>query len=477
MSKQRKDNNPSPQGTRRNNLSEKEKPVEKHQDDGDAADYQTPTKPARVINTGKCRTVVKKLEFSDDENSQISCDAVSSDSDEELPDPKEKLKNTVANSKKYPTTCQNYLEGEKKINFGTIYRDLPRYVAEVKVKSSMREELSKLLKDMKMEPRNPGRHTMDILEDKTETRDKPNHGPKKSVRDEGLRAYSLEEPEVPVEKNCYFLSCEYMMTIHLPEDSISWFVYYNERSKLITNIKKGKENERWIFIPSFRRAKIALLDWPKDTKKTGKKNLRLLVVRPSQFDEYVRYCGHQVPVICLPHDEIGAGYPRFWIQKIAFWLKLSFIWMLDDSIIWFEKFHPTEKKDKKRGPRMGFGDVFSQIEETLNKFVEKFPNDQIAAMSPRRFSPYLQNVKKNYVCKPPQCAVYLNIDALSSKRIHYRPELPQFEDMMFAYECDKNGLKVYVDNTIVVMDCHMWKDSGASSQSVRPVSSAYVSVK
>lgn len=117
---------------------------------------------------------------------------------------------------------------------------------------------------------------------------------------------------------------------------------------------------------------------------------------------------------------------------------------------------------------MKFGDVFLQIEKTVNTFIKKFPNNQIAAVSPRRHAPHSQNVKKHHVCKPPQCAVYLNIDALSSKRIHYRPELPQFEDMMFAFECEKNGLKVYMDNRILVMDCHMWNDSGASSRSMRP---------
>ena len=471
MNKQQKDDRRSAQRTGRKTLSEKEKSVEKHQDDGDA-NLKTPTKPAGGINKGKCKTVKRKLVFRDDDYLQSSSDAVSGDSDEEFPDPNEKMKRTVKISRKYPMACEDYVKGKqvKSYDLEAIYQDRPGYVAKVKVKRSAREELSKLLKDLQIQPRNLGRHTMEIL-DKTETRDKPKLRPKNAKEPaKCLRAYTLEKPEDPVKRNCYFLSCEYMLTIHLPDDSMSWFDY-NEKSKLIANIKDGKKNKRWIFIPSFRRAKIALLDWPKDKRITEDNTIRLLVVRPSQFDEYVRYCGHQVPVICLPHDEIGAGYPRFWIQKIAFWLKLPFIWMLDDSVIWFRKFNPTKTK-KNRGPHMEFGDVFLQIEKTVNKFVKTFPNNQIAAVSPRRHAPYLKNVKKHHVCKPPQCAVYLNIDVLSSKRIHYRPELPQFEDMMFAYECEKNGLKVYMDNRILVMDCHMWNDSGASSRSVRPVSSA-----
>lgn len=470
MNKQQKDDRRSAQRTGRKTLSEKEKSVEKHQDDGDA-NLKTPTKPVGGINKGKCKTVKRKLVFRDDDYLQSSSDAVSGDSDEELPDPNEKMKRTVKISRKYPMACEDYVKGKqvKSYDLEAVYQDRPGYVAKVKVQRSAREELSKLLKDLKIQPRNLGRHTMEILH-KTETRDKPKLRPKDAKEPaECLRAYSLEKPKVPVERNCFFLSCEYMMTIHLPVDSMSWFDY-NEKSKLIANIKKRKKNKRWIFIPSFRRAKIALLDWPKDKHITQDNTIRLLVVRPSQFDQYVRYCGHQVPVICLPHDEMGAGYPRFWIQKIAFWLKLPFIWMLDDSVMWFKKFYPAKKK--KPGPHMKFGDVFLQIEKTVNTFVKKFPNNQIAAVSPRRHAPHLQNVKKHHVCKSPQCAVYLNIDALSSKRIHYRPELLQFEDMMFAYECEKNGLKVYMDNRILVMDCHMWKDSGASSRSMRPVSRA-----
>ena len=35
------------------------------------------------------------------------------------------------------------------------------------------------------------------------------------------------------------------------------------------------------------------------------------VVRPSEFDEYVKYCGHNFPVIRLSQDEIGVGYSRY----------------------------------------------------------------------------------------------------------------------------------------------------------------------
>ena len=66
---------------------------------------------------------------------------------------------------------------------------------------------------------------------------------------------------------------------------------------------------------------------------------------------------------------------------------------------------------------------------------------------------------------PPQGAVYLNLRALWEKNVHYRPEFKTLEDMIFGYECEQKGLKVYRDNRILLQD-HNWKDTGASSSSV-----------
>lgn len=492
MSERENDNRPS-SGAKSKLQSEKEKTVEKQQDDG-IADHRTatPTKLAHG-NKDEIKQQVQRQLFVDDAVGDDAVDKVTegvsalqvsdaesddSDDSDDLPDLKERMLVSVTNPKKYPTTCKSYLEGKggEKVNLDKIYKDLPRFVMKVKVESSARQELEKVLENAKASTKTQqyeitlneselGRHSKEIL-DKKEVTDRPQTrsegGKEGNPTESQFKAYSLQkEPKKPLEENYYFLSCEYMMKIYLPGESISWFDY-DELSMLIANIKKEKENKRWIFIPSFRRAKIARLDWPKeDSNITEENTIRILVVRPSQFDEYVRYCGHQVPVICLPHDEIGAGYPRFWIQKIATCLKLSFIWMVDDSIIWFCEFYPG--KDKV-GPKMKFGSVFKQIEDLVRKLEGK----PVAAMSPRRYNGLTVNtVKKPFVCKPPQCAVYLNIHELSSKSIYYRPELPQFEDMMFAYECEKKGLKVFTDNRILFCDS-MWRNSGASSPSVKP---------
>ena len=220
---------------------------------------------------------------------------------------------------------------------------------------------------------------------------------------------------------------------------------------------------------------LVKIEWPQDDIVTEESTIKILVVRPSEFEEYAKYCGHKVPVICLPQDEIGAGYPRYWIQKMSLRLKLQYIWMIDDSVECFYEYHPDKEPPKRQAGetksvknyrdyrRRQFGLVFERIED----FVQEADDDKkpIAAMSPRLWNPKCKP-KKPFSCVPPQCAVYLNLRALLEKNVYYRPELKTFEDMIFGYECEQKGLKVYRDNRIMLQD-HNWKDTGASSPSVK----------
>ena len=292
-----------------------------------------------------------------------------------------------------------------------------------------------------------------------------------SRRDQGsknaFKAFSLIPPQ-----KIWFLDCEYMLTMCLTDDALQWFDNADQQGRRIREINPDKKDKRWVFIPSFRRAKIALLDWPQDNIMTQESTIRLLVVRPSQFHEYVACCGHMFPIICLPQDEIGAGHPRYWIQKIALRLKLQFIWMIDDSVECFYEYAPpsfntgkfNSMRRREEYKPQKFGLVFERIENLVK--ATKDENLQIAAMSPRRFTKDGTNPSQPFHCKPPQIAVFLNLAALKSKEVYYRPELQVLEDMIFGYECEKNGLKVFIDNRIQVQD-HDWKDTGAMSPSVK----------
>lgn len=373
------------------------------------------------------------------------------------PEPGSPMKDTIEVSKKYPPP-KEWLDGKSVVNLSRIYRDLPKFVSRMRGKSEyemLKEYMDAKTKEDKKSKRTPH---MKEIEDDEEPRDRPS-----SARDQSFKAYSLDptKRENHQKKNLRHLDCEYMLKMYLPEIWQTWFKHENTPSGLIRTINRDKEDKRWIFTPSFRRSEIALLDWPKDEIVTEESTIRILVVRPCEFGKYVERCGHTFPIISLPNDEIGAGYARFWIQKIALRLKLDFIWMIDDSVECFYEYHPAQKiKDYTKYRRRQFGLVFKHIEN----FFKLLGN--IAVMSPRR-TPADWDTESPFTCKPPFIAVYLNLKALKQKEVFYRPELKVLEDMVFGYECYKNGLNVLRNNRFRVQD-HFWKDTGAMSSSVRP---------
>ena len=377
----------------------------------------------------------------------------------------------VIESKVY--TVSNEWKTSGKVDLGKIYQKLPTFVNKIRGKTC-RQELEEILKKANGGLvttnilQNPSPHVKEIV-DKQRPKDKPSlpKGEKQS-----FKAYSLPPPEgpppegPPPDSNTWFLDCEYMCKVHLPGNTSHWLDDSDKTGKRIRVVRPDKIKQRWIFIPSFRRAQIALLDWPKDDIMTPENTIRILVVRPTEFQEYVKYCGHEFHIISLPNDEIGAGYPRLWIQKFALRLKLEFIWMIDDSVECFYEYHSTDGEGTKYAPerRRKFSLVFQDIEGLVQN--AKSDPCPIAAMSPRRFrgpNPPLEDLLDPL---PPRIAVYLNLEALKSKDIYYRPELQALEDMVFAYECEQNGLKALTYNRFHLQD-KRWTDTGARSSSVQ----------
>ena len=429
------------------------------------------------------------------------------------PDPDLKMKNTIAISTSYPLKLMWGSKSTKKkqsLDLSKIFSNLSTFV-----KSEMqgsingsREELEELVegylvpglnrlqalrKLLKLPPghapqeidqvlSNLPPHTRELFDKFRD--DSPNDQKSLPVRggDKQNKAISIQGTIQDDPYGVYLhIDCEYMLKMFMPESLFSWFDVHTYEDIMgqvqyqMQKISDPNKEKRWIFIPSFRRAQIALLDWPKDDIVTKQSTIIILVVRPSEFKEYVKCCGHSFPVICLPQDEIGAGYPRYWIQKIALRLKLQYIWMIDDSVECFYEYHsdvePPLRHDKDGKWRHNYRDfrrrrlglVFKRIEDLVKEADDS--DKPIAAMSPRRWNPKCKP-KQPFVCKPPQGAVYLNLKALSEKNVYYRPELKFLEDMIFGYECEKKGLKVYMDNRVHMRD-HHWKHTGARSPSVQ----------
>lgn len=386
--------------------------------------------------------------------------------DEEKPNSKLKMSATVSNSNTYPTPPEWTKCDGKSVDLAKIYANLPSFVEETMPEgiNCTQGELRQVLHTSLIEQTFDTPHVTEIMNEFYTPLDQK----VLKKKDKKFTASSLNSsPEDPVGDNFYYFDCEHMLKVYVPSSKLSWFkTQINSHTRWIKEIKcENYMEKRWVFTPSFRRAKIALLQWPHDESVNDDSTIRILVVRPSEFDEYVTYCGPHFPVIRLPQDEIGAGYARFWIQKIALRLKLQFIWMIDDSVLCFFEYHPHLKPPGpyKNSRTRKFGLVFERIEnfvvETVN---EEVP---IVAMSPRRF--YVrETLQKPFVCEPPQDAVYLNLRKLNEKNIWYRPELKTFEDMIFGYECEQRNLKVFRDNRIHLHD-HPWKETGASSPSVK----------
>ena len=381
-----------------------------------------------------------------------------------LPNRDDKMADTIGKAATY-TLTKTWLKGDK-VDLAKIFVNLPQFVREMKGRSS-REDLEYLLNLPSLEKLTVNSSHPHILEiDQERKKVKPKDKPSPVKKGQKLKAFSSNHSEEPVKENYYHLDCEYMLKIHLPDSCKVWFNIEDGKRIRSVALVALDEKRRWIFTPSFRRAEIALMDWPKDDTITPTSTIRILVVRPFQFDKYVRNHGHTFPVISLPQDEIGAGYPRFWIQKIALRLKLHFIWMIDDSVECFYEYHPDEepKSSYPKERRRPFGQVFKCIEELVKNAQQEENPVPIAAMSPKRFMGGTP-LNEAFVCSPPRIAVFLNLTLLEKKKVYYRPELQTFEDMVFGYECEKNGLKVFINNRIHLQD-HRWRDTGAQSPSV-----------
>ncbi|GBG34091.1 GREB1-like protein [Hondaea fermentalgiana] len=106
---------------------------------------------------------------------------------------------------------------------------------------------------------------------------------------------------------------------------------------------------RWVFVPSYNRAGVALVDYekaiPRDDR--GKPTIVCIVVRSGkQFDDYVAAYGSAHIILSLPAsmasktlegsrvfaERGGIGYARLFVQLAAHQLGLPWVWILDDNV-------------------------------------------------------------------------------------------------------------------------------------------------
>lgn len=71
-----------------------------------------------------------------------------------------------------------------------------------------------------------------------------------------------------------------------------------------------------IFTPSYLQENCALFNWT-ETGIDDRNTVRIIVVKPAQFSDYINHFGRDLPILCLPRDELGIGFARHWILKVA----------------------------------------------------------------------------------------------------------------------------------------------------------------
>lgn len=323
------------------------------------------------------------------------------------PDARKQLEENVSDSAKYKGFVKLRYKHGQEVSMSKIIKDLPRFIAESGNQSSKR-------------------------------------------CDDHYEAQSIKET-IDYTHSTYYVDCEYIFTIHIPDDMKEYFKA-NEARKEVCGVQK--DGYRWIFVPSYLRAKCGLFDWSK-TEVNLAKTLRVIVVRPSQFNEYREQVGKNsnlhVAVLSLPEEGNGIGYSRYWIQRIAEHLKLDWVWMIDDSVLWFRDGESAEK-------RCSFEVVFREIEKLAK-------DNDLAAVGPRVYNGRtVGKVTNPFMYKPPRGVVLLNLQKIRAnlKRVHYRPELVILEDMVFGHECEKAGLKVCVCNRFLFCDMK-WNETGTSA--------------
>ena len=237
-----------------------------------------------------------------------------------------------------------------------------------------------------------------------------------------------------------------------------------------SNKNQHLNDKKWIFIPSHLRQGCGFFDW-KETGINNEKTQRVLVVLPSQFDDYVKHCGNTLPILRLPGEVLGVGYARYWIVKMAIRMGLKYVFMFDDNVECFcENAKPEEALDVEQH-RLSFEVVLTEMQRIVDQG-QKY----IAALSPARWNDQSGNcVKKPYSYRAPQKAICLNIRLIKERSVQYRPELAsKMEDIVFAGECVKKGLTVCVWNGVVIKSV-LWPTTGTRAIYLSPSPSKKVS--
>ena len=256
----------------------------------------------------------------------------------------------------------------------------------------------------------------------------------------------------------------------------------------------------WIFTPTYGRALTGNLNLIHTmVNENGKRisYVHVLVVRPSQFDDYAKTWGSSHVILELPEEvrewydehttnytvEAGKiGYARKFIQAFAEKYQLETIFMLDDNIPLAKEVETWKVNGKECVKRNEKGDVLLKpipLYKVLKHLEKQFDSGKPAPV--REFVPHYEFADESPECRGAYtgpgdiygvlgvqkhikytaatsypfknahvCSLcLLNIPALKEKEIGYKP-WEVWEDLHLNNDCDQKGLHVVKYNRFVV---------------------------
>lgn len=192
----------------------------------------------------------------------------------------------------------------------------------------------------------------------------------------------------------------------------------------------SKRIRHWIINPSYERASIAYLNYRHVMDSHD--FVQLIVLRSNQVETYKTHLWNEGRIIVvLPDDGKGIGHARWWIQAIAYFLNLPFIWVFDDNLVFFYELVPqTVKNSHQVIP-------FSTALKTLENQPDKH---EYIIFGFYKFKGSYTNIQRPYQKTHVFSVIYMNAAAAKEHKLQYDKAEGCREDVSFNNRAKDKGL-------------------------------------
>lgn len=276
---------------------------------------------------------------------------------------------------------------------------------------------------------------------------------------------------------------------------------FNFDGRELLSVKPGLSQEfYWLFQPSIKAAAVGLFDY---SATITSEYVQIIVVRQEEVEEYralLRSCNRRI-IIVLPnvidmsflsndiqpgwtenmfrYDYHSIGYARLFIQLFSYFLKLSFVWMIDDNVAEFRELDlmalARDSRHSRECPPMvcGMETVLHSLEAIVGKqmfndqdlqdltaaygapptilpvrtgYEGAFPSymdcNRVGIVGIHRDWPSFMRIKRPFLNSLSIYSMYMiNVQATVAAKVYYLPK-HLHEDIWFTREAHRHGLHV-----------------------------------